>query len=311
MLRTLLASRDSLEFYHNRTDFVKVSVAAADGRVDEGAVFLARMESGVEKRKRHLALAQIGAEVLADVARDARVVEHVVDDLEGVAKRKRVFAHGRFVLFGAVRDRGGHLGARFKEAGGLSFDHFEVALFVDRRVVGVHHLLHFAFGERVGGVRERLHDAQVPRADHHLEGARIKEVSDEDRDAVAPEGVGRGFAAAHGALVDDVVVHEGRRVEEFDRGAEITVKFPFIAERAADEHQEGGAHALAARVDDVLADLAHAGYVGVELLANDGVDRRHVFGDRGEERADERLGVGRTDVLHELFRMVEWVRVQV
>lgn len=54
-----------------------------------------------------------------------------------------------------------------------------------------------------------------------------------------------------------------------------------------------------------------AGYVGVELLANDGVDRRHVFGDRGEERADERLGVGRTDVLHELFRMVEWVRVQV
>ena len=307
----MFASRDSLGFYHNRTDFVKVSVAAADGLVDEGAVFLARVQSRVEKRKRHLAFAKVGAEVLADVARDARVVEHVVDDLEGVAKRERVFAHGRFVLFGTVRNRGGHLGARFEEAGGLSLDHFEVALFVDRRVMGVHHLLHFAFGEGVGRVGERLHDAQVPRADHHLEGARIEKVAHEDRDAVAPEGVGRGFAAAHGAFVDDVVVHEGRRVEQFDRGAEIAVKFPFIAERAADEHQEGGAHALAARVDDVLADLAHAGYVGVELLSNDGVDRRHVLGDRGEERADERLGVGRTDVLHELFRRVEWVRVQV
>jgi len=157
--------------------------------------------------------------------------------------------------------------------------------------VCIDHLHHFAFAQAVGGVGKSLHDAQVSSLHHHLEGAGVEEVAHEHGRAVAPAAVGRRAAAAHVAFIHDVVVHQGCRMQKLDRGAEILVQRALVAERTADEHQKGGAHALAARTRDVFADFLHAGHVAGQFAANDRIDGGHVFGDGGENLLDEGLGI--------------------
>ena len=219
------------------------------------------------------------------------VVEDVVGDLEGVAERKRIFGDGLLLLGTAVRDGGGHACAGFEEARGLAFDDAEVAGFIHAGVMRVDHLDHLAFAQAVGGVGQGLHDAQIARLHHHLEGTCVEEVAYEHGCAVAPAAVGRRTAAAHVAFVHDVVVHQSGRMQKLDRGAEILMERPFIAECSADEHQKGGAHAFAARARDVFADFLHAGHVAGKFAADDRVDGGHVFGDGREHLFDEGLGI--------------------
>ena len=81
-------------------------------------------------------------------------------------------------------------------------------------------------------------------------------------------------------------------MQQLDRRAEVRGEVALIAQRARHHDEERRAHALAARARDVLADLVHAAHVARELLTDDAVDGRHVFGDRSEKGADVRLGRG-------------------
>ena len=63
-----------------------VEPAAGDRVADERRVLGAADRDRADQRQRHLALGEIVAEVLADRREVARVVEHVVDELERVPR---------------------------------------------------------------------------------------------------------------------------------------------------------------------------------------------------------------------------------
>ena len=94
----------------------------------------------------------------------------------------------------------------------------EVALLGDRQVEGVLALGQLAAGERHRGVGEQRDRAAVAGVGEQGEGAREQQVAGGDG-AVAARGGGDGReAAAQRRLVEDVVVDQGRHVDQLDRG---------------------------------------------------------------------------------------------
>src|SRR5438270_915215 len=99
--------------------------------------------------------------------------------------------HGRL----GEREHRGDLRPGLEELGSLAVDDLEVALFSRVRIVGVHQLQYFALGDDVGGVGHDLHDRLTAERGHHLEGARVDEVTDQHARRVA-EHLVRGMPAA-------------------------------------------------------------------------------------------------------------------
>src|SRR5438270_745347 len=70
-------------------------------------------------------------------------------------------------------------------------------------------------------VAEDLEHAQGPVLDHQLECTAEQKIADEDAGRIAPDEVGRALAPAHPGAVDDIVVKQGRGVDELDRRREL------------------------------------------------------------------------------------------
>jgi hypothetical protein len=66
-----------------------------------------------------------------------------------------------------------------------------------------------------------------------------------------------------------------------------------IAGRTGSEQHHRGTHSLASATDDVFGHLADEDHVGVETIPDDGIERRHVFGDR-RVKLRERQGTAQT-----------------
>ena len=99
--------------------------------------------------------------------------------------------------------------------------------------MAVHELQDLAFGDEVGRFGQHLHHAHVSDLDHHLEGARIDEIAHEHGGGIAEQCVGGRATAAQRRLIDDVVVQERRRMNEFDDGGKAILGISRIAECTA------------------------------------------------------------------------------
>jgi hypothetical protein len=143
--------------------------------------------------------------------------------LKGHAEIQPVIDHRCFVRTGAPGKDGRNLCARLEESRCLAVDDLPVRVLRGVRVVDVHELQHLAGGYGVGRIREDPHDPHVTDVDHHLECARIKEVTDQHTGLVAEYGVRRLLAAAPRGRVDHVVVKERRGVYEFYDGGRADV----------------------------------------------------------------------------------------
>ena len=77
-----------------------------------------------------------------------------------------------------------------KQARRLAIDDLAVSFFGGVRVVHIHELHDFAGSDRIGRVGQNLHDAHAVDIDHHLEGARIQEVTDQHAGLVAEHSIG-------------------------------------------------------------------------------------------------------------------------
>ena len=63
---------------------------------------------------------------------------------------------------------------------------------------------------------EQPHHIEVARGDALLRSLREQEVADEHRQCISDAGIQRGRAVARVGLVDDVVVHQTRSVQQLD-----------------------------------------------------------------------------------------------
>ena len=205
--------------------------------------------------QRHLAFAQVPAHRLAEGVFVTREIEQVIDDLERHADVDPVVPQR--VLLLARRRRAEHaadLGRPGKQEGGLTADDVEVLFFaeIDDAVLG--QLVDLAFDDAQGDVAEQPDDVEAvlgQRQRHRLE---IQEVAEQHRDVVAPAGVHRLTAASQLRLVDDVVVHQRRGVDEFDDRCVQHGAIAGVTRHPGRHQQHSRADALAAAVLDVAAD---------------------------------------------------------
>ena len=98
------------------------------------------------------AFGQIIADVLAHLVALGAVVHHVVNDLEGGAQILAIVGHGLLDGRGLMGQHGSESGGRLEQLGGLAVDDRHVALFGGIRIVAVHQLQHFPFGDGIGGI---------------------------------------------------------------------------------------------------------------------------------------------------------------
>ena len=250
--------------------------AAADRLADRGALRFAAVLERVDQGQRRLALGEVIAEVLAALLGIGAVVEHVIHQLVGRAEVAAVGGERAARLRGHVREHGRDLRAGFEQLRGLAVDDLEVALLGGVRVARVHQLQHLALGDDVGGLRHDLHHRLPPEGGHHLEGARVDEITDQHARLVAEHPVGGIAPAAQRGAVDDVIVQQRRGVDELDERRGLDVRLPLRLAGAGGEHDQHRAQALAAAGDDVLGDLVDERHGTLQARADDRIDRAQV-----------------------------------
>ena len=133
-----------------------------------------------------LALAEIVADVLAELGARAAVVEGVVDELEGDAEIHAVGAAGGRLGLRPAGDHRADLAGGGEQLRRLGADHGEVLVLVRLRVLGGGELHHLALGDHRRGGGQDVERAQGADLDHHLEGLAEQEVADEHARLVAP-----------------------------------------------------------------------------------------------------------------------------
>ena len=129
---------------------------------------------------------------------------------------------------------------------------------------------------------ERFERADI---DHHAERLAEQEIADQHARLVAPDHARRLLAAAHAALVDDVVVQQRRGVHELDAGGELDVAVAGIAEHLRGSERQHRPQPLAAGRDQMVGDFRDHLDVGAGLGQDQLVDAAHV----GRRQIDQQL----------------------
>src|SRR5262245_59323507 len=229
--------------------------------------------------QRDFALAQVAANRLAQRRLVRHVVQHVVHDLEREAQVEAVLAERRALFGRAVAEQAADLGAAGEEVRGLAADDLEVLFLGNLRVARLRELIELAFDLPERGVAERPYDLERVLRERHRHRANIEVVAEQDRDVAAPPRVRRQTPAARFGAIDDVVVHERRRVAELDDGGVEHGAVARVAAESRREEQHGRAHALAAAHLDVLAHLRNQLDARLEMTRELALDARELVPD--------------------------------
>ena len=159
-------------------------------------------------RQRDLALAEIVADVLAELGGLAAIVEHVVDQLERDAEIHADRAARGLLGLRPVGDHRADLAGGGEQLGGLAADDGEIFVFGGRGVLRRRQLHHLALGDGRPRPRQNVERAQRADLDHHAKGLAEQEVADQHAGLVAPQHARGQFAAAQFAFVDHVVMQQ-------------------------------------------------------------------------------------------------------
>ena len=88
------------------------------------------------------------------------------------------------------------------------------------------HLQQFALDHLLREFDQRVENAEVALLHRDLEGLHVEPVAGQHALRIAPLRIGRGTAAARLGLVDDVVVNQGRGVNDLDDRPKRTAPCP-------------------------------------------------------------------------------------
>ena len=119
----------------------------------EGAIRVGAAPIGEDDRQGDLALAEVVADVLAELGRAAAIVERIIDQLKSEAEIAAVGAERRARGAVASADRRADFSRRGKERRGLGADHRQILVLGGRGILGGGELHDFAFRNHRGGMR--------------------------------------------------------------------------------------------------------------------------------------------------------------
>ena len=257
-------------------------------------------------RQRDLAFAEIVADVLAELCRLAAVVEHVVDELESDPEVHAEAGRRRFFRFRTLAEHRADFAGGGEQFGGLAADDREVFVLGGGGVLRRRELHDLAFRDRGGSRRQDVERAQRADFDHHAKRLPEQEVADQNAGLVAPHHARGQLAAAQFALVDHVVVQQGRGVHEFHRSRELDVTLAGIAGEVGHRQRQHRTQPLAAGRDQVVRDLRDHRDFRSGPRQDGGVDAVHVGGDEFDELVD---GAGRVAFEWDNDRQAEDLRL--
>ena len=235
---------------HEAGDVVGRSLAGLDERGQTVHLGVGRVVQGVDGRQGQLAFGHVVARGFPDGGLLV-VVEDVVADLEADADDLAEFARRSGNFRRGARGDGAQFGAGGEEGRCLLADDGKVCLLAHGLGMDVRQLQNFALGERFAQLRDACDDVGVAGQGGLLERTGKQVVAHEDGHLVVVDGVDRGLAAAFVALVDDVVVHEACRVEQFERHGRVYGSLVDASRGLGREQHKDGAHHLALPVSDV------------------------------------------------------------
>ena len=92
--------------------------------------------------------------------------------------------------------------------------------------------------------------------------------------------------------VDDIVVEQGRGVDELDRGGELVVARAGVVEQSRAREGQHRPHALAAAGDQMAGELGDQRHLRLHPLEDDGVDGVHVGRGQRQHRVERRGAAG-------------------
>jgi hypothetical protein len=237
----------------------------------------------VDQRQRRLAFGEVVADVLAELLCRCAVIERIIDELERLAEVAAV-EYQRLLAGIAVRKDRADTRAGLEQLGRFAVDDLQIVGFGDIRVVAVHELQDFAFGDRIGRVGQHVEYADLAELHHHLKRARVQKIPNEHAGLVAEQCVGRFLAATQPGIVDDVVMEQRRRMNELHNGSCGDVGVALVARRLGRQQHRKRPEPLAAAMDDVMGDLVDESDVAAQALHDETVDGRPVLGNEFSER---------------------------
>lgn len=255
----------------------RIGQEAADG----GGLGGGSSREEADQGEGQLLLLEVGAEGFAAGPFVSPEVEDVVGDLEGDAE---VTAEG-VEMVGGGRIGPGVVGAEAAgdggQFGGFAFDDGEIGGLVEVEVASVVDLLEFPLADAVGGGADPAAGEGGFERGGEVEGVGEEVVAEEDGGLVSPLGVDGGRVPADDGLVEDVVMHEGGRVDHLDDGGEDGVGWPDAAAGPGREEDEGRSKLLATESGGVVDQLGDEIEPAAQLVSEDGLGLGEVGGDRG------------------------------
>ncbi len=122
--------------------------------------------------------------------------------------------------------------------------------------------------------------------DHHAKGLAEQEIADQHARLVTPQHARGELAAAHVALVDDVVVQQRSRVHEFDGSGEQDMVLALVAGHLRRAKRQHRPQSLAAGIDQVAGDLGNKIDMRTGLRQDQPVDPLHIGANKLDQRLD-------------------------
>jgi hypothetical protein len=157
----------------------------------------------------------------------------------------------------STRSAGQHAadaGAAAEQEGRLPTDDLEVLFLRHVGIAVLGQLVQLTLNHPQGDVTQEADDVQFivrQREGHRLD---VQVVAEQDRDVVPPPGVDGEPPAPERGIVDDVVVDEGRRVNELDHRGVQHGTIAGVPAQSRRHQEDGRSNPLSAAGLDVLAD---------------------------------------------------------
>ena len=163
-----------------------------------------------------------------------------------------VAGHGLLRLPVLPGDNGADPGRSLEQLCRFVMYDLQVTLFRCFRIMPVYELLYLSFSNSIGGVGHDFHDMYGARFHHHLEGAGIKKITDQDACLITPALVGSGLAPAQHGSIDHVVMQQGGGMDKLDDGGKFNVQARVICKAVGAEQHQCRPQSFPATVDDVM-----------------------------------------------------------
>src|SRR5262249_41216229 len=130
-----------------------------------------------------------------------------------------------------------------------------------------------AFHHLLGEIDQLVENPEISLLDGNLERLHVEPIAGKDALGVSPLSVGCGTATARGGFVNDVVMDQRGRVNDFYHASQSHGAAVVMGKELGREQKQSGANPLAAAGAEVFADFgdrAHAGDRAAAELALDG-----------------------------------------